>query len=180
MLMNIEKINAELDSSNWICPDIRSTWKLAKVRGSQEVLLKAIEGERQFRFTEAEGYALRHFTGFWTVREVQSRLHEEFNRCDRDLVEKLVEKLIDLGIIARMERHRLKTIAQWLEHPDGSWILRNPVEMTFLQVSPEDKVFIEKLGVSQDVTAEFTASGEKFYSLLELLAATGMLEPDVC
>ncbi len=52
--------------------------------------------------------------------------------------------------------------------------------MTFLQVSPEDKVFIEKLGVSPEATAELTASGEKFYSLLELLAATGMLEPDVC
>ncbi|OCQ95508.1 hypothetical protein BCD67_09755 [Oscillatoriales cyanobacterium USR001] len=177
MLMSVEKINAESDCGNWICPDIRPAWKLARVWGSEEVLLKAIEGDREFRFTEAQGYALRHFTGVLTVREVQSRLSAEFSRCDRDLVAKLVEKLIDLGILARAESYRLKAIAQWLEHPDGSWILRNPVEMTFLQVSREDKVAIELLGVSQDVTAEFTASEEKLYSLLELLAATGMLEP---
>jgi putative peptide zinc metalloprotease protein len=177
--MSIEKINTESDFGNWICPDIRPGWKLVKVRGAEAVLLKAIEGEREFRFTEAQGYALQHFTGVLTVVEVQSRLSAEFSRCDRNLVAKLVQKLIALGILARVNGHRLKAIAQWLEHPNGSWILRNPVEMTFLQVSREDKVIIECLGVSQDETAEFTASAEKLYSLLELLAATAMLEPDV-
>jgi hypothetical protein len=43
-----------------------------------------------------------------------------------------------------------------------------PVEMTFLQVSRDDKVIIEQLGVSQDVTAEFTASGEKLRTFIEV------------
>ncbi|MDF0553952.1 hypothetical protein [Kamptonema sp. UHCC 0994] len=178
--MNIEKSNAELDFSNWICPDIRPAWTLAKLRSSEEIILQAIEGEREFRFSEVEGYALRYFTGVLTISEVQNRLSAEFSRCDRDLVAKLVEKLVAMGILARSKGPRLKAIAQWLQHPDGSWILRNPEEMTFLQVSPEDKTIIEQLGVSQDASAaEFCISAEKLHALLELLAATAMLEPDI-
>ena len=54
-----------------------------------------------------------------------------------------------------------------------------PVEMTFLQVSREDKVIIEQLGVSQDVTAEFTPSGEKlrtFISSSKKLTLPGVKE----
>ncbi|CBN58130.1 hypothetical protein OSCI_3630016 [Kamptonema sp. PCC 6506] len=180
MLMNIEKRPTNVEWDKWICPDIRPGWKLARLRSSEEIILQAIEGGREFRFNEVEGYALRYFTGVLTVSEVQSRLSAEFSRCDRDLVAKLVEKLLAMGILARSQGPRLKAIAQWLEHPDGSWILRNPEEMTFLQVSPEEKVAIEQLGVSQDASAaEFCITHEKLHALLELLAATAMLEPDI-
>lgn len=179
MLMNIEKSNADLEFDNWICPDIRPAWKLGRLRSSEEIILQAIEGGRELRFSEAEGYALRYFTGVLTVREVQSRLSAEFSRCDRNLVTKLVEKLVTMGILVRIDSHRLKAIVQWLEHPDGSWILRNPQEMTFLQVSPEDKAIIQQLGIYQDATAtEFYVSPAKLHALLELLTATAMLERD--
>ena len=80
---------------------------------------------------------------------------------------------------------RLKSGVHWLQHPEGYWILRNPVAgthrgilqkdipiLTFLQVSPRDKAIIDQLP---------TLPPEQFRNpqlrhLLQLLVATAMLE----
>ena len=41
---------------------------------------------------------------------------------------------------------KLKACVQWIEHPDGYWLLRNPEDVTFLQMSDRHQAMVEQLG----------------------------------
>ncbi|MEK0188582.1 MAG: M50 family peptidase [Oscillatoriales cyanobacterium] len=72
----------------------------------------------------------------------------------------------------------LKSAVQWIAHPDGHWILRNPEDMTFMEVDDFDKHVILQLS-KQPVTntlAEYNIDLEDVQNLLRSLAQTGMLE----
>ncbi|MCL1475002.1 hypothetical protein [Argonema antarcticum] len=73
---------------------------------------------------------------------------------------------------------RLKPCVHWVAHPGGYWILRNPEDVTFLQVSDRDKAIIERLGQLpiNIITEEFCITQNELRYLLQLLTATGMLE----
>lgn len=73
---------------------------------------------------------------------------------------------------------KLKPVVQWIRHPEGYWILRNPECVTFLQVDELDKRIICQLGTKplEQVIAEYGISLEEIKHLLKMLAATGMLE----
>jgi putative peptide zinc metalloprotease protein len=67
---------------------------------------------------------------------------------------------------------------QWIQHPDGYWLLRNPESVTFVQVSDRDKTIIEQLGHRPlaVLTQEYDITPKELRQLLQMLAATGMLE----
>jgi putative peptide zinc metalloprotease protein len=73
---------------------------------------------------------------------------------------------------------KLKPAVQWIAHPDGHWILRNPEDMTFMEVDDFDKHAILQLG-KQPLTntlAECNLDLEDLQNLLRSLAQAGMLE----
>lgn len=181
-----------------ICPDLRTYWKLSQVKGSDQIILQAIQGNHRFVFSSAEGYALRYFTGEFTVEQVQQCCQQQFSgEISPHLVTELLEKLIALGILAsdieaegsnQSEKlahpkpntppsPQLKPCVQWVRHTDGYWILRNPEDVSYLQVSDCDKAIIAQLGeLPLDAIAqEFCITKEQLRYLIQLLAATGML-----
>ncbi|MEG4587172.1 hypothetical protein QUA54_18425 [Microcoleus sp. MOSTC5] len=73
---------------------------------------------------------------------------------------------------------QLKSAVQWIPHPDGYWILRNPEDITCIQVDDFDKQVILQLS-QQPVTnilAEYDLDLEDVQNLLKDLAQAGMLE----
>ena len=72
---------------------------------------------------------------------------------------------------------KLKACVHWVAHPDGYWILRNPEDVTFLQVSDRDKAIIEQIGQipTHLLAEEFCITQNELRYLLQLLTATAML-----
>ncbi len=73
---------------------------------------------------------------------------------------------------------QLKSVVQWIEHPQGYWVLRNPEAITFLQVDDLDRIIIHQLGQMspEQIVGQYDITLEEIQELLKLLAATGMLE----
>ncbi len=181
-----------------ICPDLRTYWKLSQVKGSDQIILQATQGNHRFVFSSAEGYALRYFTGEFTVEQVQQCCQQQLSgEISPHLVTELLEKLIALGILAsdideegsnKSEKFphpkpnnppspQLKSCVQWVRHTDGYWILRNPEDVSYLQVSDRDRDIIAQLGQLplDAIVQEFCITNERLRYLIQLLAATGML-----
>jgi putative peptide zinc metalloprotease protein len=66
---------------------------------------------------------------------------------------------------------------QWIRHPDGYWILRNPEDVTFLQVSDRDKSVISQFGQQPlaTIASSSNITRDELRYLLQLLTATAML-----
>lgn len=178
---------------DWICPDLRTYWQLAQVKrdapGDRRVVLRSPQSGDRHVFNAAEGYALRYFVGKYSIDNIQQRCQQEFTLVDVELVRQLVAKLIDRGILARTDRKttanaaadasppRLKDGVTWVRHPDGYWVLRNTVDRTYLQVSDRDRQAIAaKLGDDPNPKSRPEPDPQQWRKLLQLLAATGMLE----
>ena len=73
---------------------------------------------------------------------------------------------------------QLKSAVQWIPHPDGYWILRNPEDITCLQVDNLDKQVILQLSKQPitNILAEYELDLEDVQNLLRDLAQAGMLE----
>lgn len=78
----------------------------------------------------------------------------------------------------KLSTPKLKQTTKWIYHPDNYWILRNPVDFTYLQVSLGDKQVIDRLGqfAPYIVAQTCNTTPKDIQRLLQLLAATGMLE----
>ena len=195
--MNLQDSLTQNDFHDWICPNLTTYWQLGEVRNSERIVLITIEGNRRLLFSNLEGFALRYFTGQFTVQQVQDFCHQEFsNIIPPNFVAQLLQKLIELEILALPDNSsdqlpdksqipnpksaglQLKTCLQWIEHPDGYWILRNPEDVTFLQVSEEDKTIIEQLEQLplNAITQNYDITPAELRYLLQLLTATAMLE----
>ena len=190
------------DCAAWICPDLTPYWTIAEVRDSDQIVFKAKEGSLRALFSRAEGFALRYFTGRYTVSQIQAKCEEEFGElAEPNLTVQLLQKLIELGILAstpeaeettpppvetpatdpggsRKNSPTLKACVHWIEHPEGYWILRNPEDVTFLQAGDRDKRIIDELGRQppEAIARKFSVSPGYLKHLLQLLAATAMLE----
>ena len=165
---------------DWICPDLRSYWQLAKVKQDTRVVLRCPETGQRHVFSEHEGFALRYFQGQYSVENVQQRCQTEFSLVDSQLVCQLIRKLIHKGILALEQipagnGPRLKSCVQWIDHPDGYWVLRNTEDGTYLQVSRRDQEAIAAR-VGDGPGSSKPISGQKWQQLLQMLGSTGMLE----
>ena len=238
----------------WLCPDLRQYWMLGMAGNANCVVLRSIEGDRRFQFSEAEGYALRHFTGQFSLQQVQSVCQKKFrDSLSPSFVLELLQKLMDLQVLefqeeailqqdaaatsarskksnednsklkpqnstlkestlqddaaisgngsafpqptatlqdrkeetqnSKLKTQNSKSISpafksgvHWIDHPDGYWILSNPVDVTYLQVCDRDKPVIDQIGQkSLDAIAkEHNRSTDELKGLLRLLAATAM------
>lgn len=166
-----------------LCPDIRPYWQIAQRPNCDQTILLSKDGNTQLRFTGTEGFALRHFTGTLTLGQIQERCQQEYPTADHNLVFILLQKLITLGILSTDTEApaptgpQLKPEVHWIAHPDGHWLLRNPEDVTFLQVSDRDKQVIDQLGYlpTAAISQEFCIAPSELNYLLKLLAATGML-----
>jgi len=186
--MNTNELLSPTSSPNYMCPDLRANWKLARVRGQNQIILQEIAGERQFSFNLIQGFALQYFTGELTVEQLQKLCVQQFgDRVPDDLVEQLWRSLITLGIISTSPTEQLpqnqtnspqfKACVEWIYNPDGHWILRNLEDYTFMQISDVDKAIIEQIGKlpTAQICQEFGTTPQALRHLLQMLAGTGML-----
>jgi putative peptide zinc metalloprotease protein len=107
------------DIHNWICPNLTTYWQLGKVRHSEEFLLQAVQGNQRFRFSLAEGFALQHFTGHFTVKQVQTLCLQQFGEViSPNFVVELLQKLIDLEILVFPEENTQESkVNSSAQHP---------------------------------------------------------------
>ncbi len=171
------------------CPNLTEQFQLGQIDKETGVLLKTLNGSRSWRFTESEGFALRYFTGQFTIAQVQAACEQEFaSAIAADFVQQLCDKLDELEVFATEhipqsapDQNRgqspLKPEVHWIEHPEGYWILRNPINVTFLQVNDTDKQIIEALGFipTAELIEQYQIEAIRLNQLLKMLAATGML-----
>jgi putative peptide zinc metalloprotease protein len=201
--MNAQNPLPEYNSLDWACPDLTPYWKLAKVKNFNQIVLKAKQGQTYHLFSSQESFALRYFTGQFTITKVQKVCQQEFGETlAPDFVINLLQKLIELNVLALDEEEngenpdlellntsfkkqyspktylKLKDCVQWIKHPDGYWILRNPEDVKFIQVTEQDKTIIDQLGRQPmaAVAAEFGISQNQIKYLLQMLTVTAMLE----
>jgi len=200
--MNAQNPLPEYNSLDWTCPDLTPYWKLAKVKNFNQIVLKAKQGQTHHLFSSQESFALRYFTGQFTITKVQKVCQQEFGETlAPDFVINLLQKMIELNILAWDEEDsdnkdlellnissknqspsktclKLKDCVQWIKHPDGYWILRNPEDVKFIQVSEQDKTIIDQLGYQPmaAVASEFGISQNQIKYLLQMLTVTAMLE----
>jgi putative peptide zinc metalloprotease protein len=180
------------DAVHWQCPNLTSYWQLGQIRSSDQVVLQAIEGQQQYQFTATEGFALRYFTGSFTLAQVQSQCEQQFGTTlPPHFVLNLLQKLIDLGLLTSKDSTPaqvqpieasppfLKACVHWIQTSQGYWILRNPEDITFLQVSNRDQRIITALSQGrspQQILQTEPIDPPELQYLMKLLAATGMLE----
>lgn len=81
-------INFEMDQ-NWICPDLREHWQLAR-RHSDCVILRSRQTKQQWEFSDLEGNVLRYFTGQFTVNHVQQVCQQKACVVSPTLVSELI------------------------------------------------------------------------------------------
>ncbi|MEA5468669.1 hypothetical protein [Spirulina sp. 06S082] len=71
----------------------------------------------------------------------------------------------------------LKEGVEWIAHPQGHWILRNPIDVTYLQVDRHSQEALQLLHrlPPEAICDRCGIPPHQLRSLLQLLAATGML-----
>ena len=187
------------DYQAWICPNLLIHWEIIPAPDSNQVILQAIKAEQKFLFSATEGYALKHFDGTLTVKQVQQKCLSQFGQeIDSTFMIKLLEKLADLKVLAipknnKIQKnstdlqttttknfYRLKSDVQWIRHPDGYWLLRlqNTDSIAYMQISNHDKkliVNLSKLPV-ETIIDKFKINPQYVQGLLQKLAVKGMLE----
>ncbi|MEQ9236060.1 efflux RND transporter periplasmic adaptor subunit [Coleofasciculus sp. E2-BRE-01] len=230
--MQVGKELTAKEQPDWICPDISPHWQLSQQASSKQYTLRSRHDNRQFPLSPAEVYALSHFTGNFTVTQLQQQCQKQYSSAiSPNFVLDLLQKLITLGILTSDEsippnpdvaadreqninngrkipnpnhsqppidnkildtdntehqpnspppnsaKLQLKSCVQWIPHSDGYWILRNPEDVTFLQVDSHSKAAIEQLGKHPpaDIAKHNNLTLEQLRYLLQLLTATGML-----
>jgi len=190
------QLGKKTDAKKWrdnICPDITVNWQLGKLPKSKKFVLKSKTDQSRYEFEANEGYALRHFTGQFKMGQVQDSCALICGEVEENFVVNLNQKLTDLGILETPSKPEslpptpelpnitippLKTAVEWIRHPDGYWLLRNPEDVTFLQVNDLDQPVISQLHklTLPEIAEKYNLTPEKLQSLLRLLATTGMLE----
>lgn len=187
------------DYQAWICPNLLIHWEIIPASDSNQVFLQAIKAEQKFLFSATEGYALKHFDGTLTVKQVQEKCLSQFGQeIDSTFMIKLLEKLADLKVLAIPKKnqiqklntdyqntettkaYKLKPAVQWISHPDGYWLLRlqNPDSIAYIQVSNHDKKLITYLSKSpvETIIDKYKINPQYVQGLLQKLAVKGMLE----
>ncbi|MEH1792472.1 M50 family metallopeptidase [Nostoc sp.] len=193
--------NSNLDIAtcqNWLCPNLKIHWQILSVSDSEQVLLQAIKTEQNFLFSGTEGYALKHFDGTLTVKQVQEKCQQEFGEeIEPTFIMQLLDKLSNLRVLSipkkneiqklsaeqttkNIKLYRLKSTVQWIWHTDGYWLLRlqNTENIAYVQVSNYDKNLILQLGKLpvENIVYKYKINPQYLQELLQKLAVKGMLE----
>jgi len=71
--------NELTEQPDWICPDISPHWQLSQQASSKQYTLRSRHDNRQFPLSPAEVYALSHFTGNFTVTQIQKQCQKKYS-----------------------------------------------------------------------------------------------------
>jgi putative peptide zinc metalloprotease protein len=187
------------DYQAWICPNLLIHWEIIPASDSNQVFLQAIKAEQKILFSATEGYALKHFDGILTVKQVQEKCLSQFGQeIDSTFIIKLLEKLADLKVLAIPKNNEiqknstdlqntttkkfyfLKSTVQWIRHQDGYWLLRlqNANNLAYMQVSDWESKLIKDLSKLpiKTILDKYKIDAQYVQNLLKLLAVKGMLE----
>ncbi|MEH2073794.1 MAG: M50 family metallopeptidase [Nostoc sp.] len=193
--------NSNLDIATcqaWLCPNLKIHWQILSVSDSGQVLLQAIKTEQNFLFSGTQGYALKHFDGTLTVKQVQEKCQQEFGEeIEPTFIIQLLKKLSDLRVLSipkkneiqklnaekttkNIKLYRLKSTVQWIRHTDEYWLLRlqNTDNIAYVQVSNYDRNLILQLGKLpvENIVDTYKINAQYLQELLQNLAVKGMLE----
>ncbi|MEM9541403.1 MAG: site-2 protease family protein [Cyanobacteria bacterium P01_E01_bin.42] len=180
------------ERDNWICPALGTHWQLGKHKNSEQFFLKAIlqgdaiAGSEYLPLSPPEAHALRHFNGKFTVRQVKQAVQKQFPDVDPNLLPNLLDKLIEANILTYENVEEttfapasaLKEGVEWRYNPDGYWVLRNPIDRTYMQLSDVHKAIIDRLGRQspRELALQYDISLGELQDLMQKLTSTGMLE----
>jgi putative peptide zinc metalloprotease protein len=172
---------------DWVCPDLRSHWAIARVKNSDRYVLQSRTSAEQLILTADEACALQHFTGQYTVAKIHQLCQQKQNKeLPPDFLQQLLAKLTERGIIeipnmpspaAAADGPQLKSCVHWIQR-DGVWLLRNPENITYFQANQRAKAVIDDLGKRppQQIYRRHQISKPELQNLLKQLSSTGMLE----
>ena len=177
-------------SPHWLCPNLREHWILGRDRTTGTYYLKARQSDHRHALSDAESYALSHFSGRFTVAQIQRLCERELDDVPADFIQRLWQKLTDWGVLSLDElteskappypnpKSPLKPNIQWIHTDDGHWILRNPDDVTFMQVNDLGKQIIEQLGMASPaaIAQEYNLSASEIKLLMQQLTLTAMLK----
>ncbi|MBP0018455.1 MAG: hypothetical protein J7647_13015 [Cyanobacteria bacterium SBLK] len=176
-----------------LCPNLRDYWQLLRRKEDDRYLLKSQSTSHEILLSPEEDYALRHFTGQFSVTQIQKRCRQKYLRISPDFVEKLCDRLLAEGILSENIAQpylTLKPEAQWIEHPAGYWLLRNPngtpkwglfqkeiPNLVYLFFNQESYQIIQLLQQFplETVVDRCDYSPRELQQQRQILAATGML-----
>jgi len=171
---------------NIVCPNLMDYWRLKKVPDSTGVVLRSRDSAQQHEFSAPEGFALRYFTGKFTIAQVCQLSKRQFNQeWSSEFILQLIRHLLDLNVVsldaADAESQptspwQLKADVAWILHQEGYWILRNPEDFTFMQLPFAAKAIVQALAdeTPEQVAQHYGLSMLELRSLMQQLAATGM------
>ncbi|MGC9527913.1 MAG: hypothetical protein ACP5D7_20445 [Limnospira sp.] len=185
-----------------LLPDLTPYWKLIRPKNAGSVFLQSKQYPIRHEFSPEESSALRYFSGKFTPSQVRRACQKQLGDLPEDFIVNLVQKLTALRILAWEDAEdlppppnstaaeqpdvrpqnrtaiRLKDCVQWIEHPEGYWILRNPEDIKFIQVQPQDKQIIDALQThsAAEVAVNFGVPPNYIKNLLQKLTVTAMLE----
>ncbi|MEA5420365.1 hypothetical protein VB712_14125 [Spirulina sp. CCNP1310] len=170
------------DWQTWIAPALADHWRLGKHRENETYLLMG--GNLQIPLTPEECQVLRYFNGKTTLGEIPKHCG-----CHPTLIPHVLTKLLDGGVLSfddpveepapvRGEGPRLREGVEWRSHPDGYWVLRNPIHKTYMQAGDPHKAVMDHLGEKPiaQLLAETGLEAAEFQEFWRGLAVTGMLE----
>ncbi|MFP4006839.1 MAG: M50 family metallopeptidase [Spirulinaceae cyanobacterium] len=173
-----------------LCPNLAAYWQMGQLKRSQQYVLTAKMAKVRYLIEAPEAYALQHFNGKHTIAQIQQQCQKKFeSEIPPDFVVTLLQKLIHWGVIQDRSspveqtanpsaNSPFKAGIQWIEHPEGYWILRNREDVTFMQVDPQSKAAIEMLGKfpPEEISQKTGISPGQLKYLMQLLTVTAMLE----
>ncbi|MEA5469071.1 M50 family metallopeptidase [Spirulina sp. 06S082] len=176
-----------------LCPDLRDYWQLVQRKEDKQRLLKSTSTPHEITLSAEEDYALRHFTGQFNVTQIQKRCQQKYPNISPTFIEKLCDRLLTEGILTENIAQpyiTLKPEAEWIEHPAGYWLLRNPkgtpkwgliqkkipnlVYLFFNQYSYETIQLLEQFPL-ETVVDRCNYPSQQLQQQRQILAATGML-----
>jgi putative peptide zinc metalloprotease protein len=190
------------DDQDWLLPDISADYPKPKFdRQTNQGMWQV--GDKVHLLSEPEVYTLSCFVGKYTQSHVQRACSRKFPDCPEDLVAKLVEKLVGMGVLAvdsgdegiddaedqenslspgispAVSRSPLKPGLQWIPYrhwwlKENLWLLRNPIDRAFMFMNEDAKEAIELLETISP--AELTKIEPQFPLLWQHLKMNSMIQ----
>jgi putative peptide zinc metalloprotease protein len=130
-----------------ICPNLSLYWRLEANVNDGSWSLRSNQRRCSTRFTKYEYYALKHFTGEYTVRQIEEIVCSKFGEKKVSIFQ-LLSRLIELGVLLIndediVETFTVKPRVRWTYQTEGYWILGDYQGLRHLQVSNDDRIIID-------------------------------------
>jgi putative peptide zinc metalloprotease protein len=171
---------------HWHTPNLTPYWEIRPSKTGDRHYLCAKLDDRRIEIDPDRAFILSHFSGKFTIAQIQRQYERKRNGQDPQLVATVIQELIELGVfahdpddtIADRPIGSLRSCLEWDHQPEGYWILNNPIAETAITVANEDKPAIEAIGWLRDaeLCQQYKLSPQALAGFQKLLSANAMLE----